>query len=508
MAKSNIHKKTKNYLSFLKILTRWLGNKKRDPEFIKNVIDKYDIDNNIMRRILMYVINTPHVQWYCNKYLNNKFDFNRYDTYDLLFSLVHIMDINKCNESKKFFFSKASDFKDTLRYPLKKLLKEYFETIHYRYYNDNELNFLYKLYMMGEINQKELIDIDILLNNKQSIKFPENQQESLITTASGNIETSDPYPNIPDNILQFMYNLQNKKLSECKNCPLYDRSMVVFDTNLEDFGELDILFIGLNPGRDEAQQGRPFIGPSGQEIRNIISKFPKSVKWGITNFIMCFTSNKTEIEKLAGSVEELQNNCNPFVREIFTNFPTKNIVAVGGDALARFNITQDKISQASGNLYKIADTVNLIPLIHPSSLIRSRNRYQGIFDKSSQNIINLFKNKIQTTNNNQKDISKNNNSIPNTSLSIIQESDITEDLTFFDSRELSNNKILLIYIDQKGQKKYIVKDYKFQFYVKNGNWNECSMINTNMDYVIEIDGIKKYQAAKYVREYLNDIKRS
>jgi hypothetical protein len=82
---------------------------------------------------------------------------------------------------------------------------------------------------------------------------------------------------------------------------------------------------------------------------------------------------------------------------------------------------------------------------------------------------------------------------------------ITDDLTFFDVREI-NDKILLIFIDQKGQKKYLVTDYNLHFYVKNANWNQCNQITDQVDGIVHISGREKSQVIKYVRDKLNLIK--
>ena len=56
----------------------------------------------------------------------------------------------------------------------------------------------------------------------------------------------------------------------CKTCPLYGKQVVVYDT-LYTKGECDALFIGINPGKEEAKQNKPFVGRSGQILRKHIS---------------------------------------------------------------------------------------------------------------------------------------------------------------------------------------------------------------------------------------------
>ena len=512
MARSNIIKKPKNYLASLKTLTKLLSTKKRSIEQIEFFISKYDIDNTIMRRILTYLIGTPYIHWYCNKYLNNKFSFNRFDTKDLLLSLIHLIDINRLNDAKQFFYLKSNDMKDDFRQPAKKLLREYFDSIGDIFYNDKELNFIYKLFNLGYITDNDLSEIDILMNNKSTIKI------NRITLSNDNNEEFDienTFPDITTNVLQFINTLFEKKNNQCQKCPLFSRPMVVLDTNAKNLQEVDITFIGLNPGKDDVDQNRPFVDDGGKEIRKIIAKLPPGTTWLIMNFILCFTYNKKEIEKLAGNVEVVQDHCGLLTKEIMDTFPSKFYVPIGGDAWKRFNISTDQISVASGKIYNIGEG-KFIPIVHPSSVLKARNRYQGIFDKSVNNILSQFSNQNQQTESHatfrteQKKAQKtdmykaNIDFIPNEN--IINE--INEDLTFFDVKELTNNQLLFIYIDLTGTKKYMIKNYTFDFYIKANDYINSKLIENDINYKVTVPGNRKHYIIKSVREYLNDLKRS
>lgn len=506
MSKSNIQRKSKKYVTFLKLLTKWLGNKRRNPDQIKTLIDKYNVDNTIMRRILTYLIGAPHIQWYCNKYLNNKYDFHKAQTEDLLFTLVHIMDVNKCTDTRKFYFMKSTDSRDTIRYPFKQLLSQYFDLSYNMYYNEKELNFLYRLFTLNEITYEQINNIDIMINNKQTLKLEaiESQQ---FEDSKKKVDPSTAIPQISEPIQQYINDMQNLKSQNCVNCPMYPYPMVVIDTNCETFDNIDIMFLGLNPGVDEATQNRPFIGDSGMEIRKIIAQLPDNVKWVLGNFIFCATSNKTELEKVGGSVAKIQDQCSNFAVDLIQKFPAKYYVPVGGDALQRFKITDKTISHVSGEIFdiQVIDKAKIIPLIHPSSVLRSRNRYEGIFNKSCQTIIDQFKSYKPTKQKSTPQKTQQQN------LELANDNIITnvdDSLTFFDVRELDNNRILSIYIDKEGKKKYKIDNYNFEFYIKPTQWDTCGMINTNMDYKVVIDGHRKYQVTKTVREYLNDMKRS
>ena len=59
--KGNITKKKSNFLNGLKGLTNWLFSNNRRREELEWLIEKYEFDNNIIKRFLLYTYNTPHV---------------------------------------------------------------------------------------------------------------------------------------------------------------------------------------------------------------------------------------------------------------------------------------------------------------------------------------------------------------------------------------------------------------------------------------------------------------
>lgn len=492
---SNVHKKSKNYIIFLKFLTKWLCDKKRNIDIMNKMIKKFEIENNILKRILTYLINIPHIHWYCNIYLNDKFKYDQYETIDLLTSIVYLMDCYKFNDPKKFFYMKSNEFKDDFRYSFKKLLKEYFNLIHNIQYNDYELNFLYELYIIGEITNADLIEIDTVINNKATLKLPSSPNMNYIKSNNTTIENDN---SISNDILELLCELQNKKEKQCSNCPLFNKEMVILDTNCKTKEQADIIFIGLNPNYEDHNFNKPFSSSNNNELRSIIKKLPQGTKWVITNFIMCHTSSKQELEKL-GKLETIYDNCSEFIYTINSTFNPKIIVPVGSDALAKCGITEEKITIVSGKIFNIGNDIKIIPIISPSSLSKSRNQFQGIFNTSTDVIVNQLATQTKSL-----PIISNKLTLDNTN--IIEQ--IDETFTFFDAKELKDNKILLIYIDPNGVKKYIIQDYNFEFYVKQEPWTQSYMVHQNMDYKVVIPGQKKYYVLKTIREFLTNMKRS
>lgn len=464
----NIKRKQVDYLDSVKVLTKWITNNKRTDEQLETLIEKYNIENSSIKRILSYTYSFPYIVNYFNRYLNNKYEFDSLDTKILIKSIVYLMHINNRIASKYFMFIRSNDLKDDVKEVIKKLIKEYLSITYSIECTNKELNFYYKLFKLGKIKDEDLLEIDRLLNgDKTIIKSLDfvNYKEALGFIENNNIEEEIEKKDIvkSDNIINFINSIKEDKLvnDNCKKCELYNKPIVVLDTNVSDINsDIDITFIGLNPGADEVKFDNPFVGDSGKYIRKIIEQLPKDKKWLIFNSILCHTNNKSDIK----NVYDVIRNCQVQTNKIFGSFNSKLYILVGDDAKSLFGIT-DPISKCSGVLYSINESVSAIPLIHPSSILRN-SKYQGVFDSSVKNILSQF-NIIGDLPARSKSASE----------SIVED---TSNLLLVDIKKIENNKILMIYTDLEGNKRYKIEEFNFPVLIKNKDWKECDMISKNV----------------------------
>lgn len=167
----------------------------------------------------------------------------------------------------------------------------------------------------------------------------------------------------------------------CQNCPLFGSPVVVLDTNRNDIGPVDVAFLGINPGKREVDLDTPFVGPAGQQLRKRIKNLPKDTTWLMTNFILCHTVNESKIP----NPDVVIKNCLPLVRGIIKRFTPRLYVPLGVKAMNTCGIS-GSITKISGQLYHR----NIIPLIHPSALLRPYPKGENnvrVFDNGFQNII-------------------------------------------------------------------------------------------------------------------------
>lgn len=478
--KENIRKKHIDFLVFLKSISKWITNKKRQDEQLEYLIDKYKIENSIVKRIISYNYNFPYIIKYFNRYFNNLYEFDSFDTKLLIKSIVYLMDINNRSDSKYFTYIKNNELKDEIKSTIKELIKEYLSITYDIDCNKKELNFYYKLFKIGYITDEDLLIIDRHLNGENTkIKSLESINFSQAINISNDIENINIELN--SKMIDFINSefKQKKPLrSLCQKCELFRKSMIVFDTNCDDFGDIDIMFIGLAPNEEDVKQDKPFIGESSKEIRKIINKLNKDIKWCITNNILCTIGNKKDITNLT----KVKENCEELVNKIFEKFNSKYYIPIGDETCRLFGI-EDKITFCSGKIYDLENGSKIIPLIHPN-VISKNSKYQSIFETSVKNILNCFNNSSNTP-------ARASSAAP--VIEIEKEKFVSDvkNLLLVDIKRLENNKILMIYTDLDGNKKYEIKDFKIPIYIKNKNWNECLMITDKVDDVCWVNDYEK-----------------
>lgn len=82
-----------------------------------------------------------------------------------------------------------------------------------------------------------------------------------------------------------------RRIGQCRACGLSSSTRPVpFSGNPN-----PVLVVGQNPGKTEAQTGRPFVGPAGQLLRGIAREFGNDPdEWAYTNVAACATVGDRE----------------------------------------------------------------------------------------------------------------------------------------------------------------------------------------------------------------------
>ena len=160
-----------------------------------------------------------------------------------------------------------------------------------------------------------------------------------------------------------------EEIALCQKCEIAKyRTRVVPGEGAED---ADILFIGEAPGWHEDQQGRPFVGPAGLYLDQLLASINlKREQVYIANVIKC---------RPQGNRDPLPveiNNCRKWLERQIELIRPKMIVTLGRYSMAMF-FPNKSISQIHGTAQK-RDNVIYYAMYHPAAALHQQSLRQAI----------------------------------------------------------------------------------------------------------------------------------
>jgi len=161
----------------------------------------------------------------------------------------------------------------------------------------------------------------------------------------------------------------NEQLAACQRCQLANyRNRVVPGEGAED---AEIIFIGEAPGWYEDQQGRPFVGPAGKFLDQLLASIGlRREQVYIANVIKCRPpSNRdplpTEIE-----------SCNSWLERQIDIIQPRMIVTLGRYSMAKF-FPGKSISRIHGTA-QVRDGIIYYAMYHPAAALHQQSLRQAI----------------------------------------------------------------------------------------------------------------------------------
>ena len=163
-----------------------------------------------------------------------------------------------------------------------------------------------------------------------------------------------------------------EELGECSRCKLHStRTHLVYGVGNP---SADLMFVGEAPGRDEDQQGIPFVGRAGQLLTKIIEAIDlKRDDVYIANVIKCRPPNNRNPEP-----DEIQT-CQPFLFGQIDVIQPKVIVALGAFAVRTLLQSEEAISRLRGRVFDYRGA-KLVPTFHPAYLLRSPDKKRDVWE--------------------------------------------------------------------------------------------------------------------------------
>jgi len=151
----------------------------------------------------------------------------------------------------------------------------------------------------------------------------------------------------------------------CSLCPLHaTRNHAVPGEGTAHSG---IVLLGEGPGYHEDQQGRPFVGASGNLLNELImSNNLKRSDLFITNIVKCRPPSNRD-----PSPDEI-TTCSSHLNHQLSLIKPVVIMTLGRHALSNF-FPNELISKVRGQVRQSANGYTILPTYHPAAILRNPN---------------------------------------------------------------------------------------------------------------------------------------
>ncbi len=152
----------------------------------------------------------------------------------------------------------------------------------------------------------------------------------------------------------------SKEVSVCTRCPLYHSRKHAVPG--EGSAHAEIMFIGEGPGFHENEQGRPFVGPAGKYLEELLAGIGlKRSDVFITNVVKCRPPGNRDPEP--GEIE----TCSGYLDRQIQAINPKVIVTLGRFSMARY-LPNAKISTAHGRATHVNGRL-VVAMYHPAAAL-------------------------------------------------------------------------------------------------------------------------------------------
>jgi len=162
-----------------------------------------------------------------------------------------------------------------------------------------------------------------------------------------------------------------QRLKDWKGCELAKSANPVLG---EGNFNAEIMFIGEAPGAKEDQLGRPFVGPAGKFLDELLESIGlKREDVYISNVVKYRPPGNRD------PLPEEKEQCMPWLMMEIALINPKVIVPLGRHALAHF-FQKLSITEAHGKPQNISEKLTVFPIYHPAAALHNGNLRQALFD--------------------------------------------------------------------------------------------------------------------------------
>ncbi|WP_054313523.1 UdgX family uracil-DNA binding protein [Mesorhizobium sp. 1M-11] len=159
----------------------------------------------------------------------------------------------------------------------------------------------------------------------------------------------------------------------CTRCPLYRNATQVVPG--EGKVRSSLMLVGEQPGDKEDIAGKPFVGPAGQLLDEILedAQIPRSAVF-VTNAVKHFKFEPRGKRRLhrRPNVGEIER-CKWWLEQERRLVAPKTFIAMGATAIRSLTGRSQPVSSLRGKTLELSDGTPLLATIHPSYLLRIRD---------------------------------------------------------------------------------------------------------------------------------------
>ncbi len=182
------------------------------------------------------------------------------------------------------------------------------------------------------------------------------------------IPTSAKVP-IPAGTYQTMAQM-HAHCSRCFRCDLgHSRTNAVISRGSVN---APIMIVGEGPGQNEDEQGKPFVGKSGQLLDKILQSVNLSIEEDV---FICNVVKCRPPENRTPTTDEAEA-CKGYLLEQIRIVDPKIILLTGATALKGLLGVKQGITKVRGQWYEQGDRLYM-PIFHPAYLLRNQSRERG-----------------------------------------------------------------------------------------------------------------------------------
>lgn len=159
----------------------------------------------------------------------------------------------------------------------------------------------------------------------------------------------------------------------CTRCPLYRNATQVVPG--EGKVRASLMLVGEQPGDKEDIAGKPFVGPAGRLLDDILeeAEIPRSAVF-VTNAVKHFKFEPRGKKRLhrRPNVGEIER-CKWWLDQERKLVAPKTFIAMGATAVRSLMGRSHPVSSLRGKILELSDGTPLLATIHPSYLLRLRD---------------------------------------------------------------------------------------------------------------------------------------